>query len=450
MMRILIYTLVSIAMVCCSHERSTNSDSEKSDQGRLISLEENKSISEDSLTEDRRIIMKFYKKLVSYDSISIKEYVRLFGDWTIEEEEYYFLEDCMGVKESNICNQLSKDHLNNFNSKSWMACEVLVCAMPYSHYVYVEALRSQQQPEFIKGLAHALHYLGGVPQSIKCDNMKTAVIRAHRYEPSFTEAMEYLAAHYDTSILAARVRKPRDKPSVEKAVDLAYKNIYAPLRDQIFYSLEELNAAIGKQLEVFNSQPFKVKAGSRRQLFEAEEKPRLKALPSSPYLIKNVTQSKVQRNYHVILGVDRHQYSVPYTLIGKRLKVIYTTDTVEVYDNLQRVAMHKRSYKKNGYTTVAEHMPPNHRHVAQQRGWDDGYFLREASYRGQAVQEVVKKILASRAFYEQTYNSCGHPSLRQTVWQSKTGSGLPACPWCAPGKLWYDRQYFKKEPGPVS
>lgn len=288
----------------------------------------------------------------------------------------------------------------------WMACEVLVCAMRYSHYVYVEALRSQQQPEFIKGLAHALHYLGGVPQSIKCDNMRTAVVRAHRYEPSFTEAMEYLAAHYDTSILAARVRKPRDKPSVEKAVDLAYKNIYAPLRDQIFYSLEELNTAIGKQLEVFNSQPFKVKAGSRRQLFEAEEKPRLKALPSSPYLIKNVTQSKVQRNYHVILGVDRHQYSVPYTLIGKRLKVIYTTDTVEVYDNLQRVAMHKRSYKKNGYTTVAEHMPPNHRHVAQQRGWDDGYFLREASYRGQAVQEVVKKILASRAFYEQTYNSC--------------------------------------------
>ena len=108
----------------------------------------------------------------------------------------------------------------------WIACEVLICAMPFSHYVYVEALRSQQRQEFIKGLAHALHYLGGVPPpSIKCDNMRTAVVRANRYGPSFTEAMEFMAAHYSTTIVTARVRKPRDKPSVEKAVDLAYKNI---------------------------------------------------------------------------------------------------------------------------------------------------------------------------------------------------------------------------------
>lgn len=288
----------------------------------------------------------------------------------------------------------------------WMACEVLVCALPFSHYVYVEALRSQQQQEFIKGLSHAFHYLGGVPASVKCDNLRTAVVRANRYEPSFTEAMDYLAEHYNTTIVTARVRKPRDKPSVEKAVDLAYKNIYAPLRDQVFHSLQELNAAIHRQLEVFNAQPFKVKAGSRKQLFEEQEKGRLKELPSSPYLIKNITHGKVQRNYHVILGEDRHQYSVPYNLIGKQLKVIYTTDTVEVYDQLQRVAVHQRSYKKNGYTTLAQHMPPHHKHITEQRGWDDEYFLREASYRGQAVQEVIKKILTSKAFYEQTYNSC--------------------------------------------
>jgi transposase len=288
----------------------------------------------------------------------------------------------------------------------WIACEVLVCAMPFSHYAYVEALRSQQQQEFIKGLAHALHYLGGVPHSIKCDNMKTAVVRSNRYEPSFTEAMEWMAAHYGTTIVTARVRKPRDKSSVEKAVDLTYKNIYAPLRDQVFHSLEELNAAIGRQLEVFNAQPFKVKTGSRKQLFEQQEKSELKELPCSPYLVKNITHGKVQRNYHIILGEDRHQYSVPYTLIGKKLRVIYTTDTVEVYDQLHRVVVHKRSYKKNRYTTLAEHMPPNHRHMAEQRGWDDEYFLREASYRGQAVHEVIKRILTSKAFYEQTYNSC--------------------------------------------
>lgn len=285
-------------------------------------------------------------------------------------------------------------------------CEVLVCVLPYSHYVYAEALHSQKQEDFIKGLGRCLEYIEGVPQSIKCDNMRTAVVKANRYEPVFTEAMEYVGEHYGTTVLATRVRKPRDKASVEKAVDLSYKYIYAPLRDQTFYNLEELNAAIGKQVDQLNDRSFTKKPGSRRQLFETDEKLLLKPLPSSRFEIKHVTEGKVQRNYHVIVGEDGHQYSVPYTLIGKRLKIIYTADTVEIYDNLKRVALHKRSYRKNGYTTCVDHRPPNHKHAAQQRAWDDEYFLRNASYIGQSVQQVVKRILESKAFYEQTYNSC--------------------------------------------
>lgn len=288
----------------------------------------------------------------------------------------------------------------------WIVCPVFICAMPYSHFVYAEALRSEKQPEFIKGLCNALHYLEGVPHSIKCDNMRTAVVRANRYEPAFTEAMEYMAAHYNTTILAARVRKPRDKASVEKAVDLAYKNIYAPLRDHVFHSLEELNAAVRKQLDQFNNQAFKVKDGCRRQVFEAKEKPKLKELPSSSYQIKSVTEGKVQRNYHVILGEDRHQYSVPYTLIGRRLKIIYTTDTVEIYDAMVRVAMHKRSYKKNDYTTLVQHMPERHQKFTEQKGWDASHFEQRASLVGTATLIVIKRILESRNFHEQSYNSC--------------------------------------------
>lgn len=288
----------------------------------------------------------------------------------------------------------------------WIACEVLVCALPYSHYIYAEALRSQKQEDFINGLRHALEFIGGIPQSIKCDNMRTAVVRSNRYEPQFTEAMEYMAAHYGTTILAARVRKPRDKGSVEKAVDVSYKRIYAPLRHQTFYSLEELNVAIRKQMDILSNRPFKVREGSRRQIFIEEERSTLKELPSTPYQIKYVTDSKVQRNYHVIVGQDRHQYSVPYTLIGKRLKIIYTTDTVEIYDSLKRVAVHKRSYRKNGYTTLIEHRPPAHRYVAEQRAWSDEDFLRQASCIGQSTQRVIRRMLESNTFYEQTYNSC--------------------------------------------
>jgi transposase len=288
----------------------------------------------------------------------------------------------------------------------WISCEVLVCVMPFSHYLYVEALPSQKQGPFIAGLTRCLGFLGGVPWSVKVDNMRTAVLRSNRYEPMFTEAMHFFAEYYGTTALAARVGKPRDKASVEKAVDLSYKHIYAPLRNQTFQSLQELNIAIIKQVEVFNNRPFKNKPGTRRQLFEHHEKALLKPLPSSVYEIKSITESKVGKNYHVILGEDRHNYSVPYKLIGKLLKIIYTVDTVEIYDNLSRVALHKRNYTRNGHTTHSEHQPINHRHVAEQRGWDDEYFLRNASYIGQSVQEIMKRILDSRLIQVQTYNSC--------------------------------------------
>lgn len=174
----------------------------------------------------------------------------------------------------------------------------------------------------------------------------------------------------------------------------------------MFYSLEDLNAGIRKQLEFSNHRPLKGKAGTRRDLFEVDEKPLLKTLPATGYEIKHVTESKVQRNYHVILGEDRHQYSVPHTLIGRRPKIIYTTETVEIYDGLKRVVIHKRNYEKMDYTTLPEHMPTHHQHVHQQRGWDGNYFKDQALCVGPATLKVIERILTSRSFYEQTYTSC--------------------------------------------
>jgi transposase len=298
-----------------------------------------------------------------------------------------------------------KLHYTDTSSGELIACEVLVCVLPYSHYTYAIALRSQKQEEFIRGICYAFEYMGGVPLSTKCDNLRSAVIQSNRYEPAFTEAMEYLGDHYGTAILAARIYKPRDKSSVEKAVDLAYKRIYAPLRNNTFHSLEELNAAILKQLEEHNTRLFKGKDFSRKKLFE-EEKLLLKELPFARYELKRVTWGKVQKNYHVIVGEDYHQYSVPFTLIGKRLKIVYTTETVEIYDGQTRVALHKRNYQRHRYSTKEEHMPANHKHEAARRGWNAGYFEQQATAIGPHALSAIKRILASKFFPEQTYNSC--------------------------------------------
>lgn len=285
-------------------------------------------------------------------------------------------------------------------------CEVLVCAMPFSSLTYAEALPSQKQSDFLRGIANALTYFGGVAQSIRCDNLRSAVTKSCRYEPVFTEAFELFCAHYQTSPAATRVAKPRDKASVENAVNKVYQRVYAPIRNEEFHSMAALNAAVHKQVDLHNLRPFQGRDYSRRDLFEQEERATLRALPAQPYQIQHVVLAKAQRNYHVILGEDRHQYSVPFALIGKTLKVVYTATTVEVYHDLERVATHRRDARAHTYTTIADHMPANHRHWNERKGWTPDYFTDKARNIGPATLAVIEQILAAKSFFEQTYNTC--------------------------------------------
>lgn len=299
-----------------------------------------------------------------------------------------------------------KLHYVNRSTGELVGCEVLVFVFPYSHYTYVEALRSQQQEPFVKGVCNVLHYYGGVPQSIKTDNMRIAVTLANRYEPVFTEAMEYFGQYHDCTVMATRVRKPRDKASVENAVDVAYTRIYAPLRDEVFYSLEKLNAAIRIQLDMHNAKYLKRKNYFSKMIFEGEEKGLLEPLPDQRYEIRHSTVAKAQKNYHVILGEDFHQYSVPYTLIGKSLKIIYTPSTVEIYHEQKRVALHPRNYQKHRYSTQEGHRPANHAEVVRSKAWDTDYFLQQALMVGPHTKAYVQCVLDTKNFPEQTFNRC--------------------------------------------
>jgi hypothetical protein len=285
-------------------------------------------------------------------------------------------------------------------------CQVLVCILPFSNLTFAIALNSQKQEAFIEGIYKALVYFRGVPLSIKCDNLKPAVTKANRYEPTFTELMLFLCEHYNTTIMATRVAKPRDKASVEKAVDLTYKNIYAPLRDREYHSLDEMNTDIIKRLNLFNAKKMQNKPYSRRELFEREEMSKLRPLPAEKYQVKHNVLAKVQKNYHVVLGEDKKQYSVPYRYIGKTVSVIYTYSTVEIYLEYARIALHKRDHSYSPYVTNATHMPPNHHAYWIQQGWNKEDFQKKANAIGENTYQVILKILDNPQFIEQSYNSC--------------------------------------------
>lgn len=299
-----------------------------------------------------------------------------------------------------------KLHYIDENTGEVVRCEVFMATLAYSKHTYVEALPNQSLGEFIPALANALRFFGGVPATIKCDNMRTAVKRSNRYEPAFTDALTQLSLHYGTTLTAARVGKPRDKPSVEGSVNAVYKQIYARLRNEQKFSVKELNAAIRIHLNHFAQRPFKGRNYSRQELFDQEERALLHPLPMDRFSLKHVVQAKVQINYHVTLGQDMHLYSVPYRYARKQTRIVYDQQQVEIYCGHERIAIHQRNRTRHTYTTLREHMPPNHQAIHDMRGMTADDFLARARVIGPATEQVIGRLLSSRSFVEQTHNSC--------------------------------------------
>lgn len=266
--------------------------------------------------------------------------------------------------------------------------QIFVAVLGASNYTYCEATWTQSLPDWVAAHQRAFQFFGGVPELIIPDNLKSAVDRAHRYEPDLNETYAEMAAHYGTVIMPARVRKPRDKAKVEAGVLLVERWILARLRHEQFFSLSDLNRTIGALLDRLNTRPFKKLPGSRRSLFNDLDRPALKGLPLEPYRFAEWKRQSVPLDYHV--SVDGHYYSVPFQLVGQKLAIRYTQTTVECFLKGRRVASHARSYVKGSHTTVNAHRPKAHQHYAQ---WSVERLLKWAQRRGGTTGEVITTIL---------------------------------------------------------
>ena len=163
--------------------------------------------------------------------------------------------------------------------------QIFVACLPFSGLIYAEATWSQQVEDWLGAHVRALGYLGGVPGALVPDNLKSGVSKASFFDPVLNPSYYALARHYGTAILPTRVRKPRDKAAVESAVLQVERWILAPLRHRAFFTLAELNAAIVPLREALNQRPLAPpRTGTRRSVFEADERARLRPLPADPYI----------------------------------------------------------------------------------------------------------------------------------------------------------------------
>ena len=285
--------------------------------------------------------------------------------------------------------------LGHFEAQIFVAC------LGASQYAYVEACRSQGKEDWLLAHVHAFEYMEGVPEIVVPDNLKIGVSRACRYEPDLNPSYRELADHYDTVIIPARARKPKNKAVVETGVLVVERWILARLRNHHFHSLGALNEAIKQLLEDYNEKPFQKRLGSRLSEYVTVDRPALRPLPSTPYSYAEWKKAKANVDYHI--EFDRHFYSIPYTHHGKTFGVRFTHNVVEAFYNGTRVMMHRRIYGRHRFSTKPEHMPPNHRWVAD---WSPERFLSWGGEIGDRTKDLVADVLSRRSPVQQTYRTC--------------------------------------------
>ncbi|MBN1119299.1 MAG: IS21 family transposase, partial [Bacteroidales bacterium] len=281
--------------------------------------------------------------------------------------------------------------------------QFFVAILGASQYTYAEASMSQKKEDFIVSVENALHYFQGVPAAIVPDNLKSAVTKSSKYEPTLNETFLDFSEHYSTTILPARAYKPRDKSLAEGAVKILYQRIYPTLRGKEFYSLKELNQTIWQALEIHNNRMLTGRRISRLQLFLEDEKEHLSALPVERYEIKQLSFATVMQNGHVLLGKDKHYYSVPYQYLRKKVKLVYTSNKVEVYYKYNRIALHKRNTKPFNYTTVTDHLASAHQFITE---WTPQRFINWGESISSEVKDFIVNLLENKQHPEQAYKSC--------------------------------------------
>jgi len=305
-----------------------------------------------------------------------------------------------------------KLYLTDKETGKLTAVETFVAILPASQYTYVCATRTQKTHDWIKGTEEAFWYFGGTTTAITPDCYRSAIKKYNRYDPEANPLYSQFAEHYDAVILPARPVHPKDKALVENAVKIVYSWIYASLRNEKFYTLEELNRAIQIQLEKYNAKKMQVSGISRKDMFEKLEKNCLNDLPLTLFERKEHAKATIQSNYHVLLRKDKRYYSVPYRYYAEshqskkpvKVDIYFSQNTLEIHYCSERIAVHKRVFGGSKYTTNPDHMPERHRRYLER--WNPEKIIAQAKSKGPFVALLVEKLINKHKHPEQSYNTC--------------------------------------------
>lgn len=286
-------------------------------------------------------------------------------------------------------------------SGEWNPAEIFIGSISVSGLLFAYAVPTQKQAHWIRAHVEWFEYLGGVPRILVPDNLKSAVQKAGR-DPALNPAYLDMAEHYGTIILPARSRKPKDKATVEGGVLIFLRWGVARLRNRVFHSLAELNAAIRECIEIINDRVMRRFKQSRRERFNEVDKQALIQLAARYEYGEWAGPIRVPPDYHI--PVSGHFYSVPYRFVQQEVHARSTPTVVEIFRDRQRIASHPLSDEVGGKTTDRSHMPEHH------LAWADHTperYLDWAQRTGPQARRVVQTLLEDARHPAGALNACG-------------------------------------------
>jgi transposase len=232
------------------------------------------------------------------------------------------------------------------------AAYVLVFTACFSRHCFVWVSFSQTTEAVIAGCEAAWAFFGGVFATVIPDNLSAVVDKANPTEPRFNQAFVEYAQSRGFVIDPARVRRPQDKPRVERVVPYVRASLFAG---------EHFVDRVDAQRRA--EQWCATKAGMRihgttqcrpAELFALEEAARLLPAPTTRYDVPLYASPKVHRDHHIEVG--KALYSIPGNLIGSHVDVRADAVLVKVYFRGQLVKVHSRK-PPGGRSTDAEDLP---------------------------------------------------------------------------------------------
>lgn len=302
--------------------------------------------------------------------------------------------------------------------------QIFVGCLGSSSLIFAEATESQSMPDWIGSHVRMFEAFGGTTKTLIPDNLKSGITKPHRYDPDINPTYHQMALHYNIAVVPARVVRPRDKAKVESAVQIVERSIIAPLRNQTFLSLHELNQAIKAKLFDLNNKPMQRIGLSRKEQYEKVERQALGPLPLDRFELQEWKKAKVHIDYHIY--IDKHFYSVPYKLVGNHVDVAISQNRIEIFHQSARVAVHQRDNRPNQFTTLEAHMPSAHvAYLQEERDASIVFLTQWAKKIGPNASLCVEYFFKARHFPQQAIRAV--LGLRRLAQQYGTDAFEKAC-----------------------